>query len=208
MPEDGGRPAPDRGELRRAVRERLRDLDESLQPLAEDLLAEESRIDLLARDREGRAVCVVIAERGEDDRALTRALAQLSWIESRVRDWLELAPALGLEAAAGARSWLLCPDFGPETLAVARWLSTDRLALARCLWRRRTDGLDLFLDPVRLTPPVYRPAPERAPGPSPLLAPSPRRAVFRSGLRDDDFQLTPAERRSLGDLGSGGDPTG
>jgi hypothetical protein len=123
---------------------------------------------------------------------LTRALAQRDWVGPRIRDWLKLAPELGLCAESRPASWLLCADFGPETRAAHRALSDDGLGLARIVWGRVGANPEVRLEPVEGNRSIARePAREAAPEERKPSAP------FRSGLRDDDFDLSEAERRAF-----------
>ena len=83
--------------LRRAIRHQLRSLDRSLRILAEDFLAADSTIDLLAVGGEGELVSIRIGRPGEDAALLTRSLSDLVWLRPRTRDLLKLVPGLGIE---------------------------------------------------------------------------------------------------------------
>ncbi len=200
MDEPTGPDDPESAGLRRAVRRRLADLDPDFDCIAEGLLGESSRIDLLVRDAAGRPWVVLIGEGGDDAALFTRALAHAAWVSARIDDWQQLAPELVFKAGDGCGAWVVCPDFAPETLAAARVVAaegTRPLRLAR--WSGSPHGAsgELSLAPVALGEAGY-PA-----GPSDRLelrdgsraAEGP--AAFRSGLRDSDFALSPAERRSI-----------
>ena len=111
---------------RRALRRALERLDPSLKIVAEDVLALESRIDLVAVDGQRRIVAILLAEVGEDGPALTRALAHREWLIQRLPDWLQIAPSLGADISAGVRALVVAPAFLPETLLgrrrAAPWL--------------------------------------------------------------------------------------
>lgn len=196
MPESSFPPVPDRARLRRAVGDRLVDLDPTLRPLAEDVLGGSGRIDWLARDGSGRATVILIGAPGEDAALLTRALAERAWVGPRIGDWLKLAPELGLAPEATPVCWLLCPEFGPATRTAHRAVSDDGLRLARLGFRRAGEGeeLEVWLQPLAVAasePGVAQPRPPQG------EAGAPRPAPFRSGLREEDFALTEAERRTL-----------
>lgn len=108
---------PDRPSLRRALRDALRTLLPELRVVAEGFLAEVSNIDLLAVGRDGELVAIRFAEAGDDAAALTRALADLSWLRPRRADLLKLASGLGIEPSAEPRALLFCREFGPEVRA-------------------------------------------------------------------------------------------
>jgi len=118
-------------ERRRALRAALERLEPSLRVVAEDVLALRSRIDLVAVDGQRRIVGVVVAERGDDARALTRALAQREWLREHVPDWLKIAPELGADVAACVRAVVVASEFDPETVAAAAALPGGWLALLR-----------------------------------------------------------------------------
>lgn len=192
MPESPAHRAAGRDELRRAVRERLRDLDPTLEPLAEDLLGESGRIDCLARDGRGRAVVVLIGADGDDDRLLTHALAQRAWVAARVGDWLKLAPQLALQADETPACWLLAPTFSAVTRAAWRALGDPSLRLARFGWRTVGEQLQLWLDPCGEAAPAGS---AEAPGNEQDRRPA--RGIFRSGLAEADLGVSDAERRAL-----------
>jgi len=151
---------PQRPELRRAVRHQLRSWDPSLQILAEDFLACESTIDLLAVGGEGELVSIRIGGPGEDAALLTRSLSDLAWLRPRTRDLRTLVPGLGIEASADARSILLCPDFGGETRAAIEIFPSDsvQLMLYRCY--RHRGQLGVILEPQEQKTPSRHQAPE------------------------------------------------
>jgi hypothetical protein len=112
----------------RRLAEHLAALTPPLRPIARSVLAETSRIDVVALDPEGRAV--VIIDGGEDDRAgLTRALAAAAWLEARLSDWCQLAPGLAIDARAPVRALLVASRLSPETRAAARLVGAARVGL-------------------------------------------------------------------------------
>jgi hypothetical protein len=138
---------PKRPELRRAVRDRLRSGDPSLRILAEDFLASESTIDLLAVGDQGELVSIRIGRPGEDAELLTRSLSDLTWLRPRTRNLQKLLPGLGIEASAHARSILLCPDFGAETRAAIENLASHSIQLMVYRCYRRHGQLGVILEP-------------------------------------------------------------
>ena len=192
-----------RGKLRSSLRRQLEQMQPPLRTLAENVLAEGSRIDLVARDPLGGLVVILIGEAGQDLALLTRALAHRCWVEQRIPDWLQLAPELELSSEVHALA--LCPEFRPETIAAARAIQ-PLVRLSR--FRSLADCADpLLLEPVDLEPlekPAIAPAltPAATP-PAPQPAPAPRDppshpGEFRSGLSESDLQITPDERREFG----------
>jgi len=183
-------PAPPRRELVREVRARAGALWPALRVVAEDVLGADASIDWVALEPGGRAVVALVGEAGQDLELVARALAQRAWLEPRLRDWLQLAPRIGIRPEAGVRALLICPSFRGEALAAARSLGADVLSLAiyRCV--RDGAGVSVLLEPVAVAPGT----PESAEAPPP--APEP----FRTGLTDLDLGLTADERQEFEQL--------
>ncbi|MCC6642204.1 MAG: hypothetical protein IT386_13675 [Deltaproteobacteria bacterium] len=184
MPEISLVAPPARPDLRRAVRSRLADLGLTLRVIAEDLLGADGAIDLVALDPQGGVVLALLADEGGDLELMGRALAQRSWVEPRLRDWLQLSPRLGLAADAPVRLLLLAPGFGPAALAAAQALRAGLVDLATYRCVRNGGAVEVLLERVRGRAPA-----DRA-GSRPL-------STFRSGLGDADLSLTPEERSDL-----------
>ena len=199
-----------RATLRRTLRQQLELEQPPLRTFAQGVLAEGSRIDLVAKDPLGGAVVILIADAGQDRDLLTRALAHRSWVEQRIPDWLQLAPELELSASVSAL--LLCPEFHPETIAAARSVQPlVRLSLYRSLQDAAGPVLlePLLLGPEKTTsaPVASLSQPQRSPGRSPggsssppsdsLGKPTAQPSEFRSGLSEADLQITPEERREF-----------
>jgi len=170
-----------------AAATRLHRVVSGFRPVAEDLLADVSRIDLFGVTDDGQAVLALVGDRGDDLTLVARALAQREWLTPRLADWRKLAPNLGLRPDARVRALVLCPEFGAEARAAARAVGPG-IALVTWRYLRNGSDADLFLEPIAPAPPVAaagadRPEPE-SPSPSP----------FRSGLSESDLGLTPAER--------------
>lgn len=181
-------PPPPPAEVRQFVRRRMILLEPATRILAEDLLAETSRVDLVAVDHQGQAVLVLIGQEGEDRALLTRALAQCAWARTRLGDWLKLAPQLDLEAAAGVRAIILSPSFHPETLLAASSLEAPKVSTVvyRCISNETRSQL------------LLEAAPRRAAGPGDALSRSLGHvSPFRSGLTESDLGLSPEERQEL-----------
>jgi hypothetical protein len=148
--------------------------------VAEGLLGSDSPIDFVGIDAEGRAVIILVGDSGRDLELVTRGLAQKAWVEPRLRDWLQLAPHLGLRPEMGVRLLLLCPGFRAESRAAAAALAPDspELTLYRCV--RNGAGVDALVEPLDSAPA----APAAA-------------APFRTGLTDADLGIRPEERREF-----------
>lgn len=181
---------PDRGSLRRALRQAIESALPELRVIAEGFLAEVSRTDLLGVGTEGELISIRVTEPGDDAAGLTRALADLSWLRPRRADFLKLAPGLGIEPAAEPRALIVARDFGPETLAAA-----DNFPAATVqLWRlRRFDANGrpgLRIEAVAATPAqiVSVPLPPRRPERRIPLAGPPSPSAFRTGLVDADLE--------------------
>lgn len=153
--------------------------------IAEDLLGADGAIDLVALDPHGGVVLVLLADEGGDLELMGRALAQRAWVEPRLRDWLQLAPRLGLAAGAAVRLLLLAPGFGAAALAAAQaiGIGVADLATYRCV--RNGGAVEVLLERVR-----ERPRDRHQGSAEPL-------STFRSGLADADLSLTPEERSDL-----------
>ena len=175
---------PHRALLIRSVAARLHLVVKGFQPIAQDLLADTSRIDVFGVAGDGAAVLALL---GEEDEALTllaRALAQRAWLAPRLADWLKLAPDLGVRPDAAVQALLLCPRFGPEALAAAG--TVDRSTLRLVTWRfvRNGSHADVLLEPVG-APPLS----SQAPAPAEPASPS----AFRTGLSEADLGLSDEE---------------
>ena len=186
MPELSPCSAPPRRELVRELRARAARLWPALRVIAEDVLGADAVIDWVALEPGGGAVAVLVGEEGRDLELVTRAIAQRAWLAARLRDWLQLAPRIGLRPEAGARAIAVCPGFRPEALAAARSLGPEILTLAsyRCL--RDASGVSVLLE-------LEAVAPAATNGSGPAPAPEP----FRTGLTDLDLGLTPEETREF-----------
>lgn len=174
--------------LRRAVRARLGELGLRLRVVAEDVLAAESPIDLLTLDPRGGVVLVLVEPEGDGLALVARGLAQRSWVEARLGDWIQLAPRLGIAREAPVRLLLAAPEFGAEARAAAQALGEMVLALVRVRAVRNGGESQVLLEPVR------------GRGPGPAGAPpsgAPTLSRFRSGLEDADLSVTPEERIDL-----------
>jgi hypothetical protein len=168
-------PEPGRGRHPALLERALSRWEESLEPFLSDALGAETRIDLVARDGQGGAVVVLMAEAGRDLERLAEALAQAAWLAPRLGDWARLAPELRLRPERGATALLVARDFDERTRLAARALGPARIRLARLEGSDETPTLRLV---------DAAPSGSLAPrGP----AKTPLRSVFRTGLRDEDL---------------------
>ncbi len=168
------------GAIRARVRARLGGFDRPLRILAEAVCGEaDATIDWVAVEPDGRA-CVVLVAEGESEPGLVAVgLAQRAWIERRLADWLQLAPTLGVRREVRARLLLLAGAHPPLTAAAARAADADGITLA--VLPELAGG---ETRPPRAEPP--REPRERLPGPG-----------FRTGLGENDLDITPEERATL-----------
>jgi hypothetical protein len=173
---------PARADLLRSLRTRLGEIAPGLRVVAEGVLGADAPIDFVGVEPDGRALLVMVGEPGEDLELVARGLAQKSWVQARLGDWLQLAPDLGLRPGSGVALLLVCPDFGPISRAAVRALGADAPALAvyRCV--RNGAGVEVLLEPLGTAGAPHPPA--RTGG-----APA-----FRTGLSDADLGITAAER--------------
>jgi hypothetical protein len=178
-------PPPPRADLLRQLRARLDRLVPGLRIVAEDVLGAEARIDFVGVEASGRTLLVIVGTADDDLALVARALAQRAWIEARLRDWLQLAPGLGLRPEAGVRVWLLAPRFDPESHAAARAAGGIGLGVYRCV--RNGAGGDVLIEAVSEA--EERPLPRTAARSAP--------ARFRTGLDDAELGLTAEERREF-----------
>ena len=179
-------PLPPRADLLRQLRPRIDELAPGVRIVAEGLLGAEARIDFVGVETSGRVVLVIVGTNEEDLALVGRALAQRAWVEARLRDWLQLAPGLGMHPESGVRVWLLAPRFGAESLAAARAAGGVALGTYRCV---RNGGVDTDALVEVLEEGSERDAPASGPPRAP--------ALFRTGLSDAELGLTAAERREF-----------
>ena len=164
-----------RSELLRRLRSRLPKLADPLEIVAEQILGLESRIDFVAKDRRGQVVLVFLADRGSDLSTLADSLAQRSWMEPRVADWLKLAPQLGLHPERGVRVLLLASHLDPRTIAAAKSVGRTIIDLGIC--RPVSNGAEVEV----LIEVLDAPSPDSAPLTEPIAS------RFRTGLRAEDL---------------------
>jgi hypothetical protein len=179
---------PSRLQLVEQLRPRLGEIIPSFHLVAESMLGADSLIDFVGVEPSGRVVVILLGAEGEDLEMIGRALAQRAWVEPRIRDWIKLAPNLGARLGAGVRVVLLCASFHPETEAAAAALGPNTIHLARYRCLRDSNSLEIVLEPSSQAsippPPPNRPTASNLP-------------PFRTGLTDDDLDLTTRERSDL-----------
>ncbi len=178
---------PARAELLAQLGSRLGELIPGVRLLAERVLGADSRIDFVAAEPSGRVILVLVGEEGQDLELIGRGLAQRAWVEARLRDWLQLAPSLGIRPEAGTKVWLLCPSVRPESVAAASQVGSDTLAWAvyRCV--RNGSRVETLIE-IPGAAPTTTEAPARAPA-----EPASDGTGFRTGLSDADLGITPTE---------------
>lgn len=189
MPLSDRLPPSTRTERRQAIRRQLETIVPGLRLVADDVLAEASTVDLVGVDSHGRAVLVLIADHGEDLASFTRALAARAWVNLRVRDWAQLAPALKLRPAAGVRALLVCSSFDPDTAAAALSLGSEGIELVRY-----DAGPGEHGSPGRIEFVSSRQVRGRSAAVPRLQGEA---STFRSGLDEEDLGLSPEEIREF-----------
>ena len=184
-----------RAELVGLLRARIGHAVPGARLLAEGILGEGGRIDLVAVDPAGGVVLVLVGEPGQDLELVARALAQRAWVEARLGDWAQLAPDLGLRSDTRARVCLLCPSFGAEATAAARALGPQvvRLVRTRCV-RGESGEVQVLLEHEG-----FDDIPDAPPEPTPPSGPA-----FRTGLTDADLGLDDEEHAAFEGTTPGG----
>jgi hypothetical protein len=162
---------PRRPQLVEGLRTRLCEVIPALRLIAEGVLGADSSIDF-------------VGEEEDDLELIARAVAQRAWVEPRIRDWIQLAPNLGVRPGAGVRAVLFCPSFHRETAATAAALGDQAVSLVR--YRCLLDGgkLEILIEPVAREAALEStpPRPDRSGLPA-----------FRTGLNHEDLGLTAEE---------------
>jgi hypothetical protein len=97
------------------LRGRLGHAVPGLRLLAEGLTGADAPIDFVALEPGGRVVLILVGDGGQDLELLGRGLAQRAWVATRLSDWIQLAPNLGLRPDSEVRVLLLCPSYTAET---------------------------------------------------------------------------------------------
>jgi hypothetical protein len=175
---------PRRPQLIEGLRTRLGDVVPAFRLIAEGVLGADANIDFVGVEPTGRVVLILVGAEGGDLELVGRAVAQRAWVEPRIRDWIQLAPNLGLRPGAGVRAVLLCPSFGHETEAAAAALGDQAVSLVRYRCVLNGGNLEILIEPVtRGAAHATTPArPDRSGLPA-----------FRTGLSHEDLGLTAEE---------------
>lgn len=185
LPEFRTAEPPPRSELLGSLAARLHLVIPQFRPVAEDLLADASRIDVFGVAGDGSPVLALLGDEGEELTLVARALAQREWLTPRIEDWQKLAPDLGVRPGAPIQAVVLCPEFGSEARAAVRALQPGAVRLVTWRFVRNGSEADLLLSPVSSRPPG---SPEAgAPEPHPATG-------FRTGLSESDLGLSDTER--------------
>jgi hypothetical protein len=175
---------PRRPQLVEGLRTRLCEVIPALRLIAEGVLGADSSIDFVGVEPTGRVVLIFVGEEEDDLELIARAVAQRAWVEPRIRDWIQLAPNLGVRPGAGVRAVLFCPSFHRETAATAAALGDQAVSLVR--YRCLLDGgkLEILIEPVAREAALEStpPRPDRSGLPA-----------FRTGLNHEDLGLTAEE---------------
>jgi hypothetical protein len=175
---------PRRSQLLEGLRARLPEVAPALRLIAEGVLGADSSIDFVGVEPTGRVVLIFIGEEGDDLELVGRAVAQRAWVEPRIRDWIQLAPNLGVRPGAGTRAVLLCPSFRHETEVAAAALGDQAVSLLRYRCLRNGGNLEILTEPV---------AREIARGSTPPGSDRSGVPAFRTGLSHEDLGLTAEE---------------
>jgi len=174
---------PRRPQLVEGLRTRLCEVVPGLRLIAEGVLGADSSIDFVGVEPTGRVVLILVGEEGNDLELIARAVAQRAWVEPRIRDWIQLAPTLGVRPGAGVRTVLLCPSFRHETEVAAAALGDQSVSLARYRCLSNGGNLEILIEPItRAVAAATPPRPDRS-----------GRPAFRTGLNHEDLGLTAEE---------------
>jgi len=182
------------------LRRRLADLTPGLRPVAETVLTESGRIDVVALDEKGRAVAAFDAQ-GEDLATFTRALAATAWLDRHLPDWCQIAPDLGIDPATPARALLVATSFDPDTRAAAERLRAPQVELleTEAAAEQPADAPDRIARPPR-------PGGPRRPSAAASSRREPSTGLpshpFRTGLTDADLGVAAVPTASAPPRGS------
>ncbi|HBZ72216.1 MAG TPA: hypothetical protein DEP35_21780 [Deltaproteobacteria bacterium] len=181
-----------RAELHERVRGRMAELGGALRIIGEDLLGADAPIDWVAVDAQGQVAVILLGKAGTELELIATGLAQRAWVSARLKDWLQLAPNLGLRAEAKVRLLLIGTAFdGIARQAASALGDTVELWTYRCI--RNGAGVDVLLERV---------CGGKAPNPDGRRSRPPLPATtsaFRSELSDAQLGLGAAERAEFED---------
>ena len=175
---------PRRPQLIEGLRTRLSEVVPALQLIAEGVLGANSSIDFVGVEPTGRVVLILVGEKDDDLELIALAIAQRAWVEPRIRDWIQLAPNLGLRPGAGVRVVLLCPSFRHETEAAAAALGDQTVSLVRYRYLLNGGNLEIFIEPIDRKVALES---------TPSKADRSGLPAFRTGLNHEDLGLTAEE---------------
>jgi hypothetical protein len=163
----------------------------ALRVIAEELLGADATIDWVAVDAQGQVVVVLLGHAGRELELIAAGVAQRAWVRARLRDWLKLAPNLGLEPEAKVRLLLIGAAFeGTARHAAAALGDGVELWSYRCVGN--ASGVDVLLERV-----WGDPAPHPSPCPGSRSTNAGTSSPFRSELSDAKLGLSAAERAEL-----------
>jgi len=175
-------------ELQERVRARMAEFGGALRVIAENLLGADAPIDWIALDERGEVAVLLLGQAGRELELIATGVAQRAWVAARLRDWLQLAPNLGLRPEARVRLLLIGARFDGTARQAAAALSDEGIELwsYRCV--RNGTAADVLLERIAgSVHPDSRGARARSPAPPPTSA-------FRSALSDAQLGLSAAER--------------
>ncbi len=176
--------SPRRPQLIEGLRARLDDVGPAVRLIADGVRGADANIDFVGVEPTGRVVLIFVGREGGDLELIGRAVAQRAWVEPRIRDWIQLAPNLGVRPGAGARAVLLCPSFRHETEVAAAALGDQAVSLVRYRCLRNGSSLEILIEPIarEVAHASTPPRPDRSGLPA-----------FRTGLSHEDLGLTAEE---------------
>jgi len=177
-----------RAELHERVRARMAEFGGALRILAADLLGAEATIDWIAVDAQGQVAVILLGTAGRELELIATGVAQRAWVGARLKDWLQLAPNLGLRPEAKVRLLLLGTAFDAIACQAAAALG-DAVELWTYRGVRNGAGVDVLLERA-----AGSLAPTSSPGPRSRSRGAGTTSPFRSELSDAQLGLSAAER--------------
>lgn len=177
-----------RAELHERVRARMAEFGGALRIIAEDLLGAGATIDWIAVDAQGRVALVLLGQAGRELELIATGVAQRAWVSARLKDWLQLAPNLGLRPEAKVRLLLIGTAFDSIACQAAAALG-DAVELWTYRGVRNGAGVDVLLERASGSLPSPSSSGPRSRSPAPATT-----STFRSELSDAQLGLSTAER--------------